>query len=158
MTSPSKQRIKELLTKLSRNDLKVASEIVKVCPECNFALKGQYAKWNGCPECRTPFFQYDAMVNEPVKRTYKACGVLGVSYKLPAINGQQLVPCPECSATRHGSGYYVDQHGDMQDDLCCECFGEGMISQEEHDHIIARNPELAFRLSCLDLIAERLRA
>ncbi len=131
------------------------SEIVsKECPSCKFVLKGEHLKWNGCPSCREPFFQYDAMQQDtPVKAPV---AVLGVSCE--ALCNDDIVDCPECSGSGYGAGYYIDRHGDMQDDLCQECFGSRKMTREEHDHIIARNPELAFRLSCLDLIAERLRA
>ncbi len=79
-------------------------------------------------------------------------------YTHPVVDSQQYVACPECFGSGYGIGYYIDRYGDMQENLCNECFGDREMTQEEHDHVIARNPELAWRLSCLDLIAERLRA
>lgn len=102
----------------------------KSCFACGFVLAGEFAKWNGCPNCREPFFAYDALQpEEPKSEIEKAVenfNKLAAQFESPAAVieavGEYEVPCSWC----HGNqGWYRYGTGDDWE-MCSVCDGSGL--------------------------------
>lgn len=93
----------------------------------------------------------------PGKRL-KVAGKLKAVKELPAHSDDEIVMCPACRGSGLSGSQKVDRHGDVWDDVCAECLGDCELTLEEATFILSRNPEIAFRNSCIDVMVERIKS
>lgn len=134
-------RIGEILTQINKTTEALRKPPVwvaskppeKTCPSCQFVLTGEYLKWNGCPSCREPFFQYDAMdlpakkskIDETVEMFNSSAAKFERKESVAALALIEAIQKHEACSWCHGAaGYYAAGTGDEWID-CSVCGGSG---------------------------------